>query len=79
MICYGVGVTADAFTHAARLKHLDIVDISKEVLDLADSYTGAGYANPLRDPRVKTIVQDGRFFLRLLLSVTTLSLGNRRL
>ena len=64
LICYGVGVTADAFTRDVRLNHLDIVDISKEVFALADSYVGAGYANPLRDPRVTTFVQDGRFFLQ---------------
>jgi spermidine synthase len=64
LIGYGVGVTADAFTRAAHLKHLDIVDISKEVFDLADLYTGPGYSNPLRDPRVTTFVQDGRFFLQ---------------
>ena len=63
-ICYGVGVTADAFTRSAHLKHLDIVDISKEVFDLADSYSGPGYSNPLHDPRVTTFVQDGRFFLQ---------------
>ena len=64
LIGYGVGVTADAFTRDAHLKHLDIVDISKEVFDLADSYTGPLYSNPLRDPRVTTFVQDGRFFLQ---------------
>jgi predicted membrane-bound spermidine synthase len=64
LICFGVGVTADAFTQDARLKHLDIVDIAKEIFDLADSYPGAGYANPLRDPRVTALVQDGRFFLQ---------------
>ena len=64
LVGYGVGVTADAFTRDAHLKHLDIVDISKEVFDLADSYAGPGYANPLRDPRVSTFVQDGRFFLQ---------------
>lgn len=64
LICYGVGVTADAFVRDRRLKHLDVVDISKEVFDLADSYSGAGYSNPLRDPRVTTFVQDGRFFLQ---------------
>jgi predicted membrane-bound spermidine synthase len=64
LICYGVGVTADAFTRDAHLKHLDIVDISKEVFELADSYTAAGYPDPLRDPRVTTLVQDGRFFLQ---------------
>ena len=64
IVGYGVGVTADAFTHVAGLKRLDIVDISKEIFDLADLYTGPGYANPLRDPRVTTFVQDGRFFLQ---------------
>ena len=64
LIGYGVGVTADALKRNARLKHLDIVDISKEVFDLADFYTGPGYSNPLRDPRVTTFVQDGRFFLQ---------------
>lgn len=64
LICYGCGVTADALVRGARLKHIDVVDISKEVLDLADSYTGINYANPLRDPRVTSVVQDGRFFLQ---------------
>ena len=64
LIGYGVGVTADAFTRDAHLKHLDIVDIAKEVFDLADFYTGPGYLNPLRDSRVATFVQDGRFFLQ---------------
>jgi spermidine synthase len=65
LICYGVGVTADALTRNPRLKHLDIVDISKEVFELAGSYVGAGYANPLHDPRVTNFVQDGRFFLQV--------------
>src|SRR5882724_12524055 len=64
LVGYGVGVTADAFTRDPHLKHLDVVDISKEVFDLASSYSGPGYSNPLRDPRVTTFVQDGRFFLQ---------------
>jgi spermidine synthase len=64
LICYGVGVTADAFTRDAHLKHLDVVDISKEVFALAGSYSGIEYLNPLGDPRVRTFVQDGRFFLQ---------------
>nr|MDQ2658871.1 fused MFS/spermidine synthase [Verrucomicrobiota bacterium] len=64
LIGYGVGVTADAFTRDASLQHLDIVDISKEVFDLAHFETGPGYTDPLRDPRVTTFVQDGRFFLQ---------------
>lgn len=64
LICYGVGVTADAFVRDAHLQHIDIVDISKEVFDLAGFYSGPGYSNPLMDPRVTTFVQDGRFFLQ---------------
>jgi spermidine synthase len=65
LICYGVGVTADALVHASQLQHIDIVDISKEVFALADRYSGFGYSNPLRDPRVTSFVQDGRFFLQV--------------
>jgi spermidine synthase len=64
LICYGCGVTADAFTHKSSLKRIDIVDISKEVFSLADFYSGIDYSNPLHDPRVQAVVQDGRFFLQ---------------
>jgi predicted membrane-bound spermidine synthase len=64
LICYGCGVTADAFLHGPNVKRLDIVDISKEVFYLADFYTGINYSNPLRDPRTHAVVQDGRFFLQ---------------
>jgi spermidine synthase len=64
LICYGCGVTADAFTHKSSLKRIDVVDISKEVFALADFYSGINYSNPLRDSRVNPVVQDGRFFLQ---------------
>ena len=64
LICYGCGVTADAFTRKSSVEKIDIVDISKEVFSLADDYTAINYSNPLRDPRVHAIVQDGRFFLQ---------------
>jgi len=64
LLCYGCGITADALVHAAQLQRIDVVDISKEVLGLADYYTGLHYSNPLRDPRVTAYVQDGRFFLQ---------------
>ncbi|PYK68201.1 MAG: spermidine synthase, partial [Verrucomicrobia bacterium] len=64
LLCYGVGVTADAFTRDASLEHLDVVDTSGEVFELAETYVGPGYSNPLRDPRVKAFVQDARFFLQ---------------
>jgi len=64
LICYGCGVTADALLHGPNVKRMDVVDISKEVFALADFYSGINYSNPLRDPRVHPIVQDGRFFLQ---------------
>ena len=64
LLCYGCGVTADAFTRKSSLEKIDIVDISKEVFSLADDYAGINYSNPLRDPRVHAIIQDGRFFLQ---------------
>jgi spermidine synthase len=64
LICYGCGVTADAFLHGLKVRRMDVVDISKEVFALADFYAGINYSNPLRDPRVTTFVQDGRFFLQ---------------
>jgi predicted membrane-bound spermidine synthase len=64
LICFGCGITADALLHDPHLKRLDIVDISKEVLNLAQDYVGPNYSNPLRDRRVSTYLQDGRFFLQ---------------
>jgi spermidine synthase len=64
LLCFGCGVTADAFTRKSSIERVDVVDISKEVFALADSYSGISYSNPLRDRRVRPIVQDGRFFLQ---------------
>jgi spermidine synthase len=64
LLCYGCGVTADALLHGSNVKRMDAVDISKEVFALADFYSGINYSNPLRDPRVHAVVQDGRFFLQ---------------
>jgi spermidine synthase len=64
LLCYGCGVTADAFTRRTTVERIDVVDISKEVFALVDFYSGNNYSNPLRDPRVHPIIQDGRFFLQ---------------
>ncbi len=64
LISYGCGVTADAFLHGPHVKRMDVVDISKEVFALAEFYSSINYSNPLRDPRVHPVVQDGRFFLQ---------------
>ena len=64
LIAYGCGVTADALTHDSGLQQIDIVDISKEVYLLSADYRDAGYPNPLTNPRITAIIQDGRFFLQ---------------
>ena len=64
LICYGVGVTADALACDRRLKRIDIVDVSREVFSLTAYYSDLDHPNPLHDPRVTTYVQDGRFFLQ---------------
>jgi spermidine synthase len=62
LISYGVGVTAKTLTNARQLTSIDVVDISRDILDLGE-IVWPGDANPLRDPRVTVHVEDGRFFL----------------
>jgi spermidine synthase len=64
LIAFGCGVTANALTQDVDLKHIDVVDISKEAFALSSDYRDAGYTNALRDARTTAIVQDGRFFLQ---------------
>src|SRR5205085_6900067 len=63
LISYGVGVTAKALTRAPQLQSIDVVDISRNVLEL-NEIIWPGAANPQRDPRVRVHLEDGRFFLR---------------
>jgi len=60
LICYGVGNTARSLLAHQGLAHLDVVEISDEVLALADSFAAAHGGNPLRDPRVRVLLDDGR-------------------
>src|SRR2546430_2373866 len=53
-----------AFARDTLLKHLDVVDITKELFDPAVPFPGLGSPNPLRDPGVTPFVQDGRFSLQ---------------
>ena len=63
LIGYGVGTTAKALTDTRQLNSIDVVDISRDVLE---SGTNAfpGMPPPLSDPRVRVHVEDGRFFLQ---------------
>jgi len=61
VICFGTGETSNA-VRLENPRHLDIVDISKTVFDMAPLFPMNG--GVLSDPRVTPIVMDGRAWLR---------------
>jgi spermidine synthase len=62
LISFGTGSTAKALTDTSGIRRIDIVDISKTILDMSSvMYSDAD--NPLNDERVDVHVEDGRFFL----------------
>jgi predicted membrane-bound spermidine synthase len=64
LISYGVGVTAKALTDTPSLEHIDIVDVSREILEMSDIVYPDPAADPLRDSRIHVHVEDGRYFLQ---------------
>ena len=62
LISYGAGNTAQALLSDPGLTELTVVDVSPEILR-ASSLLHAG-RNPLADPRVRLVLEDGRHFLR---------------
>ncbi len=63
LISYGVGVTAQALTDVDALEAIDVVDISRDVLELAQQVHPVPGPMPLDDPRVRVHIEDGRFHL----------------
>lgn len=61
LISYGAGVTAQALLDEPALNRLTVVDVSPEIL--AASRTLHGDSDPLRDPRVRLVLEDGRHYL----------------
>ena len=61
IICFGTGQTANAVRHE-NPQSIDIVDINASVLRMAHNFKTN--ENVLDDPRVKTIVMDGRAYMR---------------
>ncbi len=64
LVCFGCGSTAKALTDTSTLKSIDIVDTSREILELSNIVFPDPKENPLYDPRVRTHIEDGRFFLK---------------
>lgn len=64
LISYGVGSTAKALTQTAALTRIDVVDISRDVLEMNAIVFPDSAQNPLHDPRVHVHIEDGRYFLQ---------------
>jgi spermidine synthase len=63
LISYGVGSTAKALTYTASIGEIDVVDISKDVLEMNDIVYPDPEDLPLTDSRVAVHVEDGRYFM----------------
>jgi len=63
LISYGVGVTARALTSLPSLERIDVVDISRDVLEMSRIAQPADM-DPLADRRVRIHVEDGRQYLQ---------------
>jgi spermidine synthase len=63
LISYGVGSTAKSLTDHRNLETIDIVDISKDILEMSEIVYPDDSELPLNDPRVTVHVEDGRYFL----------------
>jgi spermidine synthase len=64
LVSYGCGSTASALASVRSLQSIDVVDISKDVLELGRLFFPPPWPAPLADPRVHPHVEDGRFFLQ---------------
>jgi len=63
LVSYGIGTTAKALTDSRQLESIDVVDISRDILE-SGPIAFPGARPPLDDPRVRVHVEDGRFFLQ---------------
>jgi len=64
LISYGVGATAKALTDTRELERIDMVDISRDILDMNRIVYPNEADYPPADPRVAVHIEDGRQFLQ---------------
>src|SRR4030095_8379730 len=57
LVSYGAGVTAPALRDEKSLDRLTVVDVSPEILAASPTLHPEG--DPLRDPRVQLVLEDG--------------------
>jgi spermidine synthase len=63
VIGYGIGNTVRALLNDPNIKHVDVVDVSREGLALSRGMHARFSDVPLDDPRVHVHIEDGRHFL----------------
>jgi spermidine synthase len=63
LLCYGCGMTAKALTDTDTLESIEVVDISRDIIEESKVVFPDREDNPIYDPRVKVHIEDGRFFL----------------
>lgn len=63
VISFGLGSTVEALTESPWLGSIDVVDISRDILEMGRVAYPPPRRYPLDDPRVRVHVEDGRFFL----------------
>jgi spermidine synthase len=63
IVCYGAGVTASAVADVKSIDSIDVVEISPDIPSMSRIIYAPG-DHPLRDPRVRLHIEDGRYFLQ---------------
>ena len=63
VVGYGIGNTASALVARRETERIDVVDLSRDVLELGRTIAPVLGKLPLDDPRVRVHVEDGRYFL----------------
>ena len=65
LISYGAGSTARALAAEPGIERVDVVDLSREILELSPLLYPRSGEDPLEDPRFRVHVGDGRHFLQV--------------
>jgi spermidine synthase len=64
IVGYGIGNTAQALTDSRELERIDVVDVSRDMLEQGRRVRVRPGRSPLDDSRVRVHIEDGRFFLQ---------------
>jgi predicted membrane-bound spermidine synthase len=64
LVGFGVGATASAIAELPDVRAIDVVDVSRDILEMSDIVFPDPKRHPLRDARVTVHIEDGRFFLQ---------------